>query len=131
VTWRIVAFVALGGAIGSVLRYVISFSMNLRLGAGFPWSTFLINILGSFFIGVVTEVALQRATWIGPELRLFLAVGVLGGFTTFSTFSLEIVGLIGARAPISAAVYAVASVVLGFAAAFGGLLLTRALVTTS
>jgi CrcB protein len=128
VTWRIVAFVALGGAIGSVLRYIISFSMSLRVGAGFPWATFLINVAGSFLIGVVTEIALQRTSWIGPELRLFLAAGVLGGFTTFSTFSLELVGLIGERAPAAALVYAAGSVILGFAAAFGGLFLARAIV---
>jgi CrcB protein len=128
VTWRIVAFVALGGAIGSVLRYLISFSMSLRIGAGFPWATFLINVAGSFLIGMVAEIALQRASWIGPELRLFLAVGVLGGFTTFSTFSLELVGLIGQRAPALAVVYAAGSVLLGLAAAFSGLLLARTIV---
>jgi CrcB protein len=125
-TWRAIALVAAGGAFGSVLRYVISHTFSQRVGPPY-WATFLINIAGSFAIGVVAELALTRASWVSPDLRVFLAVGVLGGFTTFSTYSLEIVGLVGQRAFGPALAYALGSLVFGFAAAFCGLILARTL----
>jgi len=122
------ALVAAGGALGSVLRYVVSVMVNQRIAPGFPWATLFINLAGSFAIGVIVELALTRATSIGPELRLFAAVGILGGFTTFSTFSLELVGLVGERAFVPALAYALGSVVLGFVLAFTGMLVTRSLI---
>jgi CrcB protein len=124
-TWRTIALVAVGGAIGSMLRYVVSMTLNQRLAAGFPWATLAINVSGSFAIGVVAGLALVRASWVTPDVRLFLATGILGGFTTFSAFSLELVGLVGDRAFSLALGYALASLVFGFLAAFGGLLIAR------
>ena len=127
-TWRAIAAVAAGGALGSVLRYVVSIAVTQRVGPGFPWGTLLINVAGSFAIGVVAELAISRVSWVGPQVRLFAAVGVLGGFTTFSTFSMELVGLVGERAFLPACAYAAASLVFGFSAAFFGLLATRLMI---
>ncbi|MBJ7252279.1 MAG: CrcB family protein [Acetobacteraceae bacterium] len=103
--------VALGGAAGSVLRYVVSHAGLVLFGAGFPWGTLAVNIVGSALIGVF------GALGISGEARLLLVTGLLGGFTTFSAFSLE-TGLLWERAPWLAVVYVTASV-LGGLAAFG------------
>jgi len=101
--------VALGGAMGSVLRYAISVAALAALGAGFPWGTLVVNILGSAAIGVAAGLGVQG------EARLLLVTGFLGGFTTFSAFSLE-TGTLFERAPILAALYVAASVGLGLVA---------------
>jgi len=126
-TWRAIALVAVGGGLGSVARYLVSVTLMQRLGL--PWATLFINVLGSLVIGFVAELALLRVSWVGPDLRLFITVGICGGFTTFSTFSFELVGLVGQRAYPLAFTYAAGSVVLGFLAAFGGLLLARSIAT--
>jgi fluoride exporter len=128
VTWRALAVVAAGGAIGSVLRYLAGIAVTQRAGPGFPWGTLLVNVAGSFAIGLIAELALTRATLVGPQMRLFIAVGVLGGFTTFSTFSLDLVGLVGERAFAPALAYAGGSLVFGFAAAFAGMLSARLMI---
>ncbi len=122
---RTLLTVALGGGLGSVLRYVVGFAFAQRFGAGFPWGTLFINVTGSLVIGIVAELAQTRALGIGPQARLFLAVGVLGGYTTFSTFSFDAVTLINDRAAALALAYAGTSVVLGLAAAFAGAALVR------
>ena len=87
-----VALVAVGGAIGAVARYLLGLWIATRVGPDFPWGTFAINVSGAFLIGVV--LGLTTAGVISPELRLLLAVGVLGGYTTFSTFSYETLELL-------------------------------------
>lgn len=87
-----VALVAVGGAIGAVARYLLGLWIATRVGPDFPWGTFAINVSGAFLIGVV--LGLATAGVISPELRLLLAVGVLGGYTTFSTFSYETLELL-------------------------------------
>ena len=87
-----VALVAVGGAIGAVARYLLGLWIATRVGPDFPWGTFAINLTGAFLIGVV--LGLTTAGVISPELRLLLAVGVLGGYTTFSTFSYETLELL-------------------------------------
>jgi CrcB protein len=82
-----VALVGLGGALGAVARYLLGMWIATRVSPDFPWSTFLINSSGSFLIGVI--LGLASAGELSNEARLFLAVGVLGGHTTFSTFSYE------------------------------------------
>jgi CrcB protein len=84
--------VMLGGALGSALRYGLSVGMQQWLGSGFPWGTLLVNVLGSYAIGWVMRGF--TAGTVSDEVRLLVAVGVLGGFTTFSTFSYETLGLI-------------------------------------
>ena len=101
--------VALGGALGSVARYLLTQLATAQFGVGFPWGTLAINIAGSALIGVVAGLG------VGGDWRLFLVTGVLGGFTTFSAFSLE-TGLLWERSPALAAAYVAASLVLALAA---------------
>ncbi|QQX82366.1 fluoride efflux transporter CrcB [Shewanella sp. KX20019] len=82
-----ILFVALGGSIGAVLRYLISLLMLQVFGSGFPFGTLMVNILGSFLMGVV--YALGQVSEVSPEVKAFIGVGMLGALTTFSTFSNE------------------------------------------
>ena len=100
--------VGFGGAAGSVLRYLLSMAAIAWLGTGYPWGTLAVNVLGSAAIGLAAALGLQG------EMRLLLVTGFLGGFTTFSAFSLE-TGLLFARAWWLAAAYVALSVVLGLA----------------
>lgn len=125
--WQSALAVIAGGGIGSFLRYAITFAFAQRLGPGFPWATFVINVTGSFVIGIVAEVTQTRAMFASPLLRLFLMTGVLGGYTTFSTFSFDTLTLATERAAMLAVSYAAGSVVLGIVAAFCGVALARAL----
>lgn len=109
-----------------MLRYLVQVAAVQRFGPGFPFGTFAINLLGSFMIGVVIELAQTRALGITTELRTFLAVGVLGGFTTFSSFAFETLTLVRDGAPGLATAYALGSVLLGVLAAVGGVALARA-----
>ena len=104
-----VLLVALGGAVGSVARYLVSVAAFATLGAGFPWGTLAVNIAGSAAIGVAAGMGIEG------QQRLLLVTGVLGGFTTFSAFSLE-TGTLFERSPLLAVLYVVASVTLGLAA---------------
>lgn len=119
--------VAIGGAIGSVMRYAVGFAFLQRFGPGFPWGTAVINVTGSFAIGIVAEIATTRAIGMSPFLRLLLMTGILGGYTTFSTFSLDTTTLFGERAQMLAIAYALGSVVVGILAAYAGIILARAL----
>jgi CrcB protein len=128
--WSSLLAVLVGGGIGSVIRYVLTFAIAQRLGPGFPWWTFVINVTGSFVIGVVAEITQTRVFAGTPLLRVFLMTGVLGGYTTFSTFSYDTLTLIGERAPwVLPVAYAAGSVLLGVAAAFAGVALVRAFST--
>lgn len=127
--WQSVLAVLVGGGIGSVIRYLVTFAITQRLGPGFPWWTFIINITGSLVIGIVAEVTQTRTFGGAPLLRVFLMTGVLGGYTTFSSFSYETLTLIGDRAQFLALAYAAGSVVLGIVAAFAGVALVRAFST--
>jgi CrcB protein len=84
--------VAFGGAFGSVARYFVAGSVYQRLGEGFPYGTLVVNIAGCFLIGLIMELAESRFT-INPQVKIFLTIGMLGGFTTFSTFSYETLAL--------------------------------------
>ncbi|WP_243029249.1 fluoride efflux transporter CrcB [Thermus albus] len=103
--------VALGGALGSLLRYGLGAWVQALTGPSFPYSTLLINALGSFLIGVVIRLSLEGA--LSGEARLFLAVGVLGGFTTFSTFSYETLALLQDGEAWRAFLYVFFSIFLG------------------
>lgn len=121
------AFIAVGvgGAFGSMLRYAIAYWSVERLGPGFPWHTVAINVAGSFLIGVVAVYA-QSSVGMSPYVGTFVTVGVLGGFTTFSTFSFDTVTLFSEGAPQLALAYCAGSVILGVAAALAGIALARA-----
>ncbi|MBI5120904.1 MAG: fluoride efflux transporter CrcB [Rhodospirillales bacterium] len=116
--------VAVGGALGSLMRYLSMVAAGAWLGAAFPWGTLFVNVLGSGVMGLVIEGSALR--WnIGPEWRAFLTVGILGGFTTFSTFSLDVALLIERHEMMNAALYIVASVAASLGALFGTMLLLR------
>lgn len=104
----------LGGAIGAGLRYGLGGWIQTLSGPSFPWSTFVINVSGSFLIGIVIRLNLEGS--LSPEARLFLAVGVLGGYTTFSSFSYETLTLVQQGEWAKAFLYVAGSVILGFAA---------------
>ena len=108
--------VGLGGAIGSMLRYATSLLINTKY---FPWPTFAVNILGSFIIGVVFAISIKDETFLN-NWKIFLATGICGGFTTFSAFSLENMGLLQSGKYGMALIYICLSILLGIAAAFLG-----------
>ena len=114
--------VAVGGATGSVARYVLG-TLLLRVSSGFPVSTLLINVVGSFLIGLLAR--LFDAPDHNQVLRVALTVGLCGGFTTFSTFSAETVTLLQQGKAGRAALYVVVSLVLGVLATFAGLTVGR------
>jgi CrcB protein len=116
--------VAFGGAVGSVFRYLVGVWAVRLLGPAFPWGTLAINITGSFAIGLFLEMILRRFGG-STELRLLLMTGLCGGFTTFSSFSLDFVGLVERGATPMALVYLAASVILSIGATFLGLFIGR------
>jgi len=122
----ILAAVVLGGALGSLLRYFVAGAVQSASWSGFPWGIFIVNITGGFAMGVIVELSALKLS-LSPELRAFLTVGILGGYTTFSTFSLDSVLLIQRGAYASAAAYVVGSTALSILALFAGLFLVRVL----
>jgi fluoride exporter len=121
-----VILVALGGAVGAACRHLVNIGALRLLGAGFPWATLLVNVAGSLAMGVFVEL-LTRRFGASEELRLFVATGILGGFTTFSAFSLDTAVLWERGAASLALGYVMASVVGSIAALFAGLWLARSL----
>lgn len=118
--------VAAGGGAGAILRYLLSFALARGAGA-WPWPTFIANIAGGLAMGLLAGWLSLRSGDEGERMRLLLGVGLLGGFTTFSAFSLETLMMVERRAWGQAALYAGASVVLSTGAVFLGLLLMRRL----
>jgi fluoride exporter len=118
--------VGIGGALGSVARFWLTAAMVSLTGPRFPWGTLLINVLGSFVIGLVAGLTLipERVAW-HPDARIFLMTGVCGGFTTFSAFSLQTLELVKAGEVWDAGFYAVASVVLCLIFTWAGFVLAR------
>lgn len=113
-------FVLVGGALGSGARYLVSTWMASRFGAAFPWGTLSVNVFGSYLIGLIATLA-DEAGSIGPNPRIFLVVGVLGGFTTFSSFSLETMRLAEQNGLPRAFGNIAANLILCLAAAFLGI----------
>ena len=116
-----VALVAVAGAAGALARYGVGAAVGAR---SFPWSTLAINVVGSFLLGVLLQAAPGR---LDDDVRIALAVGFLGAFTTFSTFSYETVAMVRDGRAASAAAYVVASVLVGVGAAAVGYRLGAAL----
>lgn len=121
-----VLLVATGGAIGAAARYLAGLWIVARLGAGFPWGTFFVNITGSFLIGIVL-VLVERGVF-PPGARLFLAVGVLGGYTTFSSFSYETLQLLAGGGSLGPVLFnAFGQLLLGLGAVYLGIVFGRVL----
>ncbi len=118
--------IAAGGALGALMRYWLSTATYAWLGRGFPWGTLAVNVLGSFVMGVLYILLLDRLT-SGPEVRAFLLIGFLGAFTTFSTFSIETLNLLEEAQIGKALLNAGGSVVVCIAAAWLGVILGRQL----
>jgi CrcB protein len=119
--------IALFGLSGVFCRYYLGLWVSRLLPFSFPYGTFLINITGAFFIGVIQVLGVERNN-IPADLRVGMMVGFLGGYTTFSSYCLEAVRLMEDAQYLSAALYWLMSPVLGYLAALGGILLTRWLV---
>ena len=121
---KLVLLVALGGAIGSTLRYLVGLAAGWLFGIGFPWGTIVVNIAGSLAMGLVTGLAASKFQ-LTNELRVFAATGILGGFTTFSAFSLDFALLFERKDYGLAGLYLAGSVGLSILALFAGLYLVR------
>jgi CrcB protein len=117
----------IGGAIGAGFRYHIGYVALRNLGPLFPWGTWLVNLIGGLLMGVLAGTLAKGSALQGEPLRLFLGVGVLGGFTTFSAFSLETANMLIRGQHVQAAAYAVSSVAGSVLMLFIGLLVTRAM----
>ena len=114
-----------GGALGAGARHTVNVGFGRWVGvSGFPWWTLSVNVLGCGLMGVLVEVLAQRYS-SSLEVRTFFATGILGGFTTFSAFSLDFAALAGRHEYLQAGIYLVASVVLSIAAFYAGLWLMR------
>ncbi len=123
-TIPVLCSIAAGGALGSVLRYALSQLITVGVSEGFPTAIMVINIIGSFLMGLFVTLLMARFN-DHTMLRVFLTVGVLGGFTTFSTFSLDVVALFERGEYILAGCYVGGSVTLSVIALFVGLILGR------
>ncbi|MBR0797835.1 fluoride efflux transporter CrcB [Bradyrhizobium jicamae] len=123
--FQLLAAVAIGGSLGSVARYLVAIGAGRLVGTAFPWGTLVINIVGSFLIGVFAE-SFALAWSVSQTMRVFLTIGICGGFTTFSTFSLDVIVLMQRGELLPAGAYIAASVALSILALFGGLLVVRA-----
>ena len=116
---RSILLVALGGAVGSVCRYLVSRMME----SSFPWGTLTVNIIGSLLIGLL--VGLTSKDIVSQEMKLLLVTGFCGGFTTFSTFANESFGMMKAGDALQMALYVSASVVIGILAVWAGMNLSE------
>ncbi|MFG1417112.1 fluoride efflux transporter CrcB [Xanthobacter sp. V0B-10] len=123
-----VVVVFLGAGLGGVLRHLVNLTIPRLLGVGFPFATLLINVSGSLLMGLITGyLAFRDGEAWSQSLRLFLTTGVLGGYTTFSTFSLDFLFLMERGDTGLALLYASASVVFGFLGVFAGIWAVRIL----
>ncbi|MEM6462867.1 MAG: fluoride efflux transporter CrcB [Pseudomonadota bacterium] len=121
-----VLIVALGGAVGASLRHAVNLASLRLFGPCFPWGTLTVNVVGCLIMGIFVEVMVRRLG-VSQEVRLLVATGILGGFTTFSAFALDVAVLWERQAFLTAVAYVFASVALSIAAVFAGLILAKAL----
>ena len=122
---RNILFVAIGGMLGSVLRYLLSTLMVGLLPYPFPFGTFVVNLIGCFVMGATVSYA-ERSLWFHQEWRIFITVGLCGGFTTFSSFTYEGVQMMMDSRWLAFIIYTTLSVLLGLLATFLGFKMTSA-----
>lgn len=125
---KLVLLAAAGGAIGSAARYLVNLASGQLFGTNFPWGTLTVNVVGSFIMGVVIALAALKFH-LTNEMRVFIATGLLGGFTTFSAFSLDFALLFERKEVGLAGLYLAGSVGLSILALFAGLYLVRTWLT--
>ena len=125
-SFHMIIAVATGGALGSVARLLIQSSVNQFFGFSFPFGTIIINILGSLFLGVFLELVSHNYS-ISSEMKAFVVIGILGAFTTFSTFSFEFVTLWTRDEILLAYIYLLGSVFFGITAFVIGTIITKSL----
>ncbi len=123
---RLLMLATLGGALGAGARHLVNVGFARAGWLGFPWPTLTVNVAGGLLMGLVVEYVLRRAGG-SPELRTFLATGILGGFTTFSAFALDVEVLMSRGEPGMALGYVAASVVMSIGALYAGLAIGRSL----
>lgn len=123
---KMILAVALGGALGTVARYLVGKFSLQTLGAAFPYGTLFINVSGSFIMGVMIALFAHLGN-PSQEVRAFLTIGILGGYTTFSTFSLDFATLYDRGEFLSASLYVGLSVILSLLAIFAGMFLVRSI----
>jgi len=123
---NLVLFIAAGGAIGAVGRYSVMTAVSHLFGADYPYGTILVNLIGSFVLGGLLE-SLKYFSAISNELQVFLIVGVLGSFTTFSTFSMDVVVLMQRNEMFAAGLYILGSFVVSIGGLFLAMILFRPL----
>jgi len=116
----ILVYIAVGGALGAAARYGLTGWVHGWSGFGFPWGTLVVNVLGSFLVGFALRYL--EALRFAPEMRALVVIGLLGAFTTFSTFSYETVGLLEEGEWARAGLYAAGSLAFGIAAVYAGLM---------
>jgi CrcB protein len=119
---RNILFAGIGGAAGSIMRYLISFFINKYNSGVFPLATFIVNIVGCFIIGLLLAFV-EKNMALANEIRMLMIVGFCGGLTTFSAFSAENITLFHNGNYVTLAIYVLASVILGVAAVFLGKLI--------
>jgi len=119
--------IAAGGAVGAVMRYGVFMVTPLLLGAAFPYNTIIVNIVGSFFMGVFVTY-FNIAQNLSPELKAFLTLGLLGGFTTFSAFTLDFLKMWESEQMVYAMLYVLTSVIFSILAIFGGVIVAKTLI---
>jgi CrcB protein len=118
--------VAIGGGLGAAARYLAGLWIVARLGAGFPWGTFFVNVTGSFLIGIV--LVLVETGTLSAEARLFLAVGILGGYTTLSSFSYETLQLVNGGDVVPVLFNTLGQFPIGLLAVYLGVIFARGVV---
>lgn len=119
-----IAFIAIGGAVGAVMRFWMSSGVHALFGRDFPYGTLSVNVTGSLLIGILYVFFYERMD-ISVELRAAILIGVLGAFTTFSTFSIETLNLVEAGEPLKALLNVLLSVSLCLAACWFGMVVAR------
>jgi CrcB protein len=128
IDWRLIAAVAIGGALGSVARYLLGAFIQDRVATALPVGTLVINVVGSVLLGFFVQVGLESAAF-SPEIRFFLTTGFCGGFTTFSTFSYETLKLVEDGEYGTASLYVTSSVVLSLVGCAIGMAAARRLIS--
>jgi fluoride exporter len=127
--FKLILLAGAGGFIGSALRYSVTLLMDGRFKFGFPFATLSVNILGSFVIGLLIGISINKGVghnfYLTDPWKVFLATGICGGFTTFSAFSVETFKLFEQGESMLALIYITSSVILGLMGVFAGIMATR------